>query len=138
MSRCITLSIGTVLGSCVFLSCNSRVDTQRTTTTISTLIERAGSSEFSCEITAVSIRRSIIAFRFRMSNTLENPVVIRRSASKSCRVGFSDPELRSNVLSTSAGGFTTEDTTGDFEWGVARIITIFKPHSRIDSDTGGG
>lgn len=31
-----------------------------------------------------------------------------------------------------------EDTTGDFEWGVARIITIFKPHSRIDSDTGGG
>ena len=39
------------------------------------------------------------------------------------------------ICGSPKGHSTQEETTGDFEWGVARIISIFKPQSHVASDT---
>lgn len=39
------------------------------------------------------------------------------------------------ISATPKGSSTHEETTGDFEWGVARIISIFKPQSHVASDS---
>ena len=39
------------------------------------------------------------------------------------------------ISATPKGNSTHEETTGDFEWGVARIISIFKPQSHVASDS---